>query len=222
MNFELARFNMVEQQIRPWDVFDKNVLTLLSKFKREDFISPEYANLAYSDIEIPLPCGQKMLSPKVEARLIQALDLHKKDKVLEIGTGSGYVTALLAKLADFVYSIEINPTNKQFAVENLTKAGIKNASIIEANGINGLPSKAPFNKILVAGSIDKVDEQLSKQLKMGGILVAIIGEEPTMHATVIKRISDNEYSQTVLFETCAERLINEQDNKHNNFNFYKF
>ena len=116
MDFTTARFNMVEQQIRPWNMFDERVLELLSTIKREDFVQEQYRNLALSDIEIPLPGGQKMLFPRMEARLLQELVLRKRDKVLEIGTGSGYVTALLAKMSDFVYSLEINSQNKQFAL----------------------------------------------------------------------------------------------------------
>ena len=121
MDFTTARFNMVEQQIRPWNMFDERVLELLSTIKREDFVQEQYRNLALSDIEIPLPGAQKMLFPRMEARLLQELVLRKRDKVLEIGTGSGYVTALLAKMSDFVYSLEINSQNKQFALENLIK-----------------------------------------------------------------------------------------------------
>jgi protein-L-isoaspartate(D-aspartate) O-methyltransferase len=126
MNVEQARFNMVEQQIRPWNVFDEKILSLLSQIKRENFVTEKYHNLAFSDIEIPLPGEQKMLFPRIEARLLQELQLNKKDKVLEIGTGSGYVTALISKMADFVYSVEINSQNKAFAQNNLTHVGIKN------------------------------------------------------------------------------------------------
>ncbi len=206
MNFELARFNMIEQQIRPWNMFDEKVLGLLGTIKREEFVDQSLRNLALSDIELPLPGEQKMLFPRVEARLLQELKLRKKDKVLEIGTGSGYVTALLAKLADFVYSLEINAQNKQFAVDNLTRAGIKNVSIIEADGMSGLEAKAPFDKIFVGGALTEITPELKAQLKIGGILVAIEGIAPIMHAVVIEKISDSEYTQTQLFETCVEPL----------------
>lgn len=208
MNFEQARFNLVEQQIRPWNVFDENILDLISQIKRENFVTAQYRDLALSDIEIPLPGEQKMLCPKIEARLLQGLNLTKKDKVLEIGTGSGYVTALLAKLADFVYSIEINATNKKFAGHNLTKAGIKNVSIIEGDGINGLPPKAPFDKIYVGGSLPEINDNLKDQLKVGGRLVGIIGKTPVMHAVVLEKTSENEFKQTQLFETVVDELIN--------------
>ena len=216
MDFEVARFNMVEQQVRPWNVFDQRVLSLLGQIKRENFVSSQYRNLALADIEIPLPGEQKMLFPRIEARLLQELKLNKKDKVLEIGTGSGYVTALLAKLADFVYSLEINNVNKQFAVSNLTAAGIKNASIIAADGINGLSAKAPFDKIFVGGSLKTINDNLKHQLKIGGSLVAVVGEYPIMHAIVIEKISDTEYKQTQLFETLIDGLVSPS---HDGFKF---
>lgn len=206
MNFELARFNMIEQQIRPWNMFDEKVLGLLKTIKREEFVNQSLRNLALSDIELPLPGEQKMLFPRIEARLLQELKLRKKDKVLEIGTGSGYVTALLAKLTDFVYSLEINQQNKQFAVDNLTRAGIKNVSILEADGMVGLAAKAPFDKIFVGGALAEITPELKAQLKVGGILVGIEGVAPIMHAVVIEKISENEYKQTQLFETYVEPL----------------
>lgn len=206
MDFTTARFNMVEQQIRPWNMFDERVLELLSTIKREDFVQEQYRNLALSDIEIPLPGGQKMLFPRMEARLLQELALRKRDKVLEIGTGSGYVTALLAKMSDFVYSLEINSQNKQFALENLIKLGIKNISLIEADGINGYAAKAPFDKIFVGGNVSTISPSLKNQLKVGGRLVAIIGEAPIMQAILIEKISENEFKQTTLFETCVDPL----------------
>ena len=207
MNNDLARFNMVEQQIRPWNVFDEKVLDVLLKIKRENFVESQYANLAFSDVELPLPDGQKMLFPRMEARLLQELKLTKKDKVLEIGTGSGYVTALLAKLSDFVYSVEINNLNQKFAVANLSKNGTKNVTVVSGDGLNGLSSKAPFDKILIGGSIDSISDTLKKQLKVGGILVAIVGKNPIMHAVALEKISETEYSQTQLFETSLDALI---------------
>jgi len=206
MNFEQARFNMVEQQVRPWNVFDENVLAMLTNVKREEFVSPEYKAIAFSDVEIPLPGGQKMLFPRVEARMLQELNLSKKDKVLEIGTGSGYVTAMLGKLTDFVYSIEINAKNKEFAVSNLTKAGIKNVSIIEADGLNGLAAKAPFDKILVGGSLPVIPQTLKQQLKVGGHMVAVIGTKPAMHAVHITRVAENEFIEKQIFETIIDEL----------------
>ena len=148
-----------------------------------------------------------MLAPKMEARLIQALTLQKTDKVLEIGTGSGYVTALLAKLSDFVYSIEIDPLNKQLAVANLTRLGCKNINLIEGDGLNGLASKAPFDKILVGGAVTSINSKLKEQLKVGGKLVAIVGSAPILQALVIEKMSLLEYKDTTLFETYVDYLV---------------
>lgn len=216
MDFTTARFNMVEQQIRPWNMFDERVLELLGTIKREEFVQTEHRNLALSDVEIPLPGGQKMLFPRIEARLLQELELRKKDKVLEVGTGSGYVTALLAKLSDFVYSLEINSQNKQFALENLIKTGIKNISLVETDGLNGYEAKAPFDKIFVGGSVATVSLALKNQLKVGGRLVAIVGEAPIMHAILIEKIAENNFKQSTLFETSVDPLIS---SAHTNFVF---
>lgn len=216
MDFTTARFNMVEQQIRPWNMFDERVMELLGTIKREEFVQVEHRNLALSDVEIPLPGGQKMLFPRIEARLLQELELRKKDKVLEIGTGSGYVTALLAKMADFVYSLEINAQNKQFALDNLIKTGIKNISLIEADGLNGYEAKAPFDKIFVGGSVKTVSLAMKNQLKVGGRLVAIIGEAPIMHAILIEKLAENNFKQSTLFETSVDPLVS---TAHTNFVF---
>jgi protein-L-isoaspartate(D-aspartate) O-methyltransferase len=199
---------MVEQQIRPWNLFDENILNLLHTLKRENFVTTELRNLALSDVELPLPGGLHMLFPRIEARLLQELQLKKTDKVLQIGTGSGYVTALLAKLTDFVYSIEINSQNYQFAVNNLANAGIKNISLIEGDGSKGLATKQPFDKIFIGASVGTVSQEIKQQLKIGGRLVAIEGTAPIMHAVVVTRISEHEFQHQQLFETKLEALIN--------------
>jgi len=207
--YEQARFNMVEQQIRTWDVLDNNVLDLLFSIKREGFVKPEYKEIAFSDLEIPLPGGQKMLCPKIEARLVQELKLNHNDKVLEIGTGSGYVTALMAKLAEFVYSVEIDEINREFAMNNLMQTGISNIDIISGNGINGLPNKAPYDKIFIGGALISIPSAIKQQLKVGGKLVGFVGNSPVMHAVLVEKISENEYKETQLFETQIEYLIGE-------------
>ena len=206
MNLNQARFNMVEQQIRPWNVFDDKLLTTELQLNRENFVKPEYRDLAYADIELPLPGGQKMLFPRIETRLLQELQLTKKDKVLEIGTGSGFVTAILAKLSDFVYSIEINDENRQFVINNLSRTGIKNVTVVAGDGNNGMSVKAPFDKIFVGGGVEKVSDLLLQQLAIGGKLVAICGKELIMHAMVIERRSEQNFITTTLFETTAELL----------------
>ena len=210
MDRELARFNMVEQQIRPCDVRSEDVLRLLSQVGREKFVPEEYKQLAFSDLEIPLPGGQSMLTPRVEAMLLQELSINKIDKVLEIGTGSGYITAILAKLADFVYTIEIDEQNKLLALKNLTLAGNNNVSVINANGINGLPNKAPFDKIFVGGGLLSIPQSLKSQLRVGGKLVGIIGNSPVLHAISITRDGENKYTQKQLFETSTDYLIDEK------------
>ncbi len=210
MNIEQARFNMIEQQIRPNGVVDETILKLLFNLKREKFVLDEMQNLAFSDLEIPLPGEQKMLYPRVEAQLIQALKIKKTDKVLEIGTGSGYVTAILAKLSHFVYSIEIDERNRQFAVNNLTKAGITNVSIINGNGINGFSEKAPYDKIFIGAGMLEISNKIKRELKIGGSLVGFSGEKPVMHAQLIKRVADNKYKQKNLFEVSIDYLISEQ------------
>ena len=213
MNIENARFNMVEQQIRTWDVSDKALLELLSNMNRENFVDKKCKDIAFADLELPLPGGGKMLCPRVEARLIQALKLTKYDNVLEIGSGSGYVTALLAKLSNFVYSVEINARNKELADKNLMNCGITNASVVLADGINGLDTNAPYDKIFVGGALTTINEALKKQLKIGGRLVGFIGYTPTMHAVVINKLTDSEYDMKYLFEIDLDYLVSENMHK---------
>lgn len=207
MNLDLARFNMVEQQIRPWNVFDPAVLDLFLAIKREHFVLEKFKNIALSDLEIPLPGGQKMLSPCEEARLIQELHITNTDLVLEIGTGSGYVTAILAKLADFVYSIELEEENKKFAATNLAAANCCNIALHLGNGLSGMLSKAPFDKIFLGGGVLEIPLVLKEQLKIGGKLVGFVGVSPVMHAVSVVRDSTNSYIETKLFETDVEYLV---------------
>jgi len=208
MDMENARFNMIEQQIHPWNVSDKALLDLLFSIKREAFVPSKFKHMALSDLEIPLPGGQKMLLPSIEIKLIQELKVQKTDKVLEIGAGSGYVTALLAKLAEFVYTLEINEQNKQLALKNLAHAGVNNVSVISGNGIDGLASKGKFDKIFIGGGVVTIPEVLKNQLNIQGKLVGFSGTKPVMHAVLIEKISQNEYSERKLFETDVEYLIN--------------
>lgn len=203
-----ARFNMIEQQIRPWDVLDVEVLELLSVVKREDFVPLAHKGLAFADLEIPLPGGQHMLSPKVQARLLQDLGVKKTDKVLEIGTGSGYLTALLAHRAQRVISLEILPELVEIARANLVKAGITNAEVHNFDGSKGTSGEGPFDVILLSGSVAEVPHSLLTQLKVGGRLAAIVGQEPMMRATFVTRSSDTDFRTTQPWETVAPRLQN--------------
>jgi protein-L-isoaspartate(D-aspartate) O-methyltransferase len=206
MNVERARFNMIEQQIRPWDVLDPEVLALLAVVRREDFVPEGLRALAFVDMELPLPEGQCMLAPKVEARLLQELQLQRPDTVLEIGGGSGYMAALMAHRARRVISLEIRPALARLAAANLARAAVAGAAVRCADGVQGLPTEAPFDAVLLSGSVADVPRHLLEQLKVGGRLIAIVGEEPVMRARVYTRAGEAAWSQTDLFDTVAPRL----------------
>jgi protein-L-isoaspartate(D-aspartate) O-methyltransferase len=206
MNIEQARFNMIEQQIRPWDVLDQDVLSLLALLKREDFCPPAYRCLAFVDTEVPLPGGQCMLAPKVEARLLQELHVQKHEQVLEVGAGSGFMAALLARRAQQVITLEIDPELARFAAANLKRAWVLNAEVRQANGARGLVEDAPFDVIVLSGSVPEVPAALLSQLKLGGRLAAIVGQLPIMRAVLTTRNSEHAYSSVDLFDTVAPRL----------------
>jgi protein-L-isoaspartate(D-aspartate) O-methyltransferase len=209
------RFNMIEQQIRPWDVLDPQVLDLLSTVRREEFVPPAHRGLAFFDLEIPLRgrtdeafrLGQIMLTPKVEARLLQEVSPRPHEKVLEVGAGSGYMAALLAGHAQRVISLEIEPELVQMARANLQRAGVSNAEVREADGSQGLAAEGPFDAILLSGSVADVPSSLLAQLKVGGRLAAIVGEEPVMRATLITRTGDTTYTTAQRWDTVAPRLL---------------
>lgn len=206
MNVEQARFNMIEQQIRPWDVLDTEVLSLLAVVKREDFVPAAYRTLAFVDTEIPLAGGQQMLAPRVEARLLQELKVQRHEKVLEIGTGSGYMAALLGHRAQRVITLETDPELARSAADKLKRAGVMNVTVREADGARGLAAEAPFDAILLSGSVAEVPQALLDQLKVGGRLLAIVGEEPVMRATLFTRVGEREFASSVLFDTVVPRL----------------
>lgn len=206
MNIEQARFNMIEQQIRPWDVLDPQVLDLLFVVKRENFTPPAYRNLAFADMEIPIGDGQTMLAPKIEAKLLQELGLRKTDKVLEIGTGSGYMAALLAARAEHVVSVECRPALAEQARQNLAEAGIANVSIEIGNGVGGWPARGPYDAIVVSGSLPTLPDALLKQLRVGGRLAAIVGEAPVMEAVLVTCTGEGIYNSINLFETVVAPL----------------
>ncbi len=207
-NVEQARFNMIEQQVRPWNVEDSSVLELLASVKREDFVPLAHKALAFADLEIPLPGGQAMLPPRLQARLLQDLALQPSDKVLEIGTGSGYTTALMARQAQRVLSLEINPDIATLARANLQKANITNVEVRVADGAAGAAADAPFDAILLGGSVTEVPQALLSQLKVGGRLIAVVGNEPIMHAMLIERTSQTHYKTTEKWDSNAPRLKN--------------
>ncbi|XHS77056.1 protein-L-isoaspartate O-methyltransferase [Burkholderiaceae bacterium UC74_6] len=207
MNVEQARFNMIEQQIRPWDVLDASVLELLAVIRREDFVPAEHRALAFMDVEIPLHGGQAMLSPRVEARLLQELKIQRHEKVLEVGTGSGFMAALLGHKAQRVETMEIDPQLAESAAAKLKRAGLTNVRVHQQDGAQGLAAEAPFDAILLSGSVAEVPQALLAQLKIGGRLVAIVGGEPVMAAQIVTRKGEHEFETRTLFETVAPRLV---------------
>ena len=206
MNIEQARFNMIEQQIRPWNVLDEDVLALLHVVKREQFVPKAYENLAFADVEIPLPGGETMFNPKVEARIAQEIAVKKHENVLEIGTGSGYMAALLAHKARHVTTVEIQPESVTLAKENLAKAGVTNVSVEEGNGAQGWSTGTEYDVIVVSGGLPVLPEALVKQLKVGGRMIAILGEAPAMSCQLITRTSETAHDSVKVFETVAKPL----------------
>jgi protein-L-isoaspartate(D-aspartate) O-methyltransferase len=224
MNIESARFNMIEQQIRPWEVLDQAVLSLLATVRREDFVPPAMRALAFVDTQVPLmpgePDGPHMLEPKVEARLLQELQVQRHEKVLEIGTGTGFMAALLAHRAMFVHTLECRPALARMARDSLRRNGIANVIVHEVGaeaGARGLPGEAPFDAIVLSGSVAEVPPALLAQLKVGGRLVAVVGELPMMRARLFTRVGDAAWSDTDLFDTVAPRLQGFEE--HTRFHF---
>jgi len=212
MNVEQARFNMIEQQIRPWDVLDQDVLDLLYVLRREEFVPEAHRALAFSDLEIPLfegaEAGERMMQPKVEARILQELVVRKNERVLEVGTGSGYLTALLATRAHHVFSLEINPRLKAFGEANLRRAGIENSTTELGDGAQGWQRHSPYDVIVLTGSTPILPQSLLSQLRPGGRLFAVVGDPPVMEARLVTRVSDGSFRTTDLFETCLAPLKN--------------
>lgn len=208
MNREQARFNMIEQQIRPWEVLDATVLDLLKYVPREAYVPAQYAGLAFADIEIPLGHGQSMLSPKLEARIIQALTLKKSDKVLEVGTGSGYMTALLAKLAGEVVTVDCVEEFTAAARARLRQHGVDNVTFATGDAAQGWGANAPYDVIVLTGSVPVLADAFRQQLKPGGRLFAIVGEAPVMEATLLTCLAADVYRTEKLFEICAPELHN--------------
>jgi len=212
MSVEQARFNMIEQQIRTWEVLDQDVLDLLYAVRREEFVPAAYRELAFSDLEIPLyegaGEGERMLQPKLEARILQELAVRKYERVLEVGAGSGYLTALLAARAHHVYSVEINPVLKAFAAENLRRAGVENVTVELGDSAQGWTSHAPYDVIVLTGSTPILPPSFAAQLKSGGRLFAVVGDPPVMEARLIKCVSQGSHHVIDLFETSLAPLKN--------------
>lgn len=217
MNIEQARFNMIEQQIRPWDVLDQEVLSLLAVVKREKFVPAAYATLAFADLDVPLPGGQHMLSPKIEARVLQELNVRKHESVLEIGAGSGYMAALLAHRALHVLTVDIRPELADLARANLSANGIINAEVATGDAAKGWPTHGPYDVICVSGGMPTLPRELLDQLKIGGRLCAFVGGRPVMKAEIVTRVGETEFRVAELFETYVAPLDNVVEPSHFRF-----
>jgi len=207
MNFEQARFNMIEQQLRPGKVLNPDVLDVLFVVKREEFVPPAHRRLSFADTEIPLggAAGACMLSPRVEAHALQALEMKKHERVLEVGAGSGYMAALLGVHADHVWSVEIDPRLAEIARENLRRAGVSNVTVEVGDGLAGLAANAPYDVIMLSGAVSAVPRVLLEQIKPGGRLFAIEGSAPAMEAAVYTRVGDD-FRRVAVFETVVAPL----------------
>jgi protein-L-isoaspartate(D-aspartate) O-methyltransferase len=210
---EHARFNTIEQQIRPWEVLDQSVLDLLSVVRREKFVPLELRALAFVDMEIPLKVdgadtGERMFSPKMEARFLQELGVKAHEHVLEVGTGSGYMAALLAHKAQHVLTVEIDERLVRFARANLARAGVGSVRVELGDGSRGWKADAPYDVIMVSGSLPALPDGLLSQLRIGGRLGVILGDSPVMSAQVITRVSEQGYDTLRLFETDVKPLRN--------------
>jgi protein-L-isoaspartate(D-aspartate) O-methyltransferase len=208
MDIEQARFNMVEQQIRPWNVLNQDVLNLLSQVRREEYVPAVYRTLAFVDMEIPLGHGEVMLAPKMEARIVQELGLRKTDRVLEIGTGSGYMTALLAHQTGHVFSVEIVPEFKADAERKLKAHDIDNVTLEVGDAAQGWPRHGPYDAIVLTGSVPVLPEAFLKSLKPGGRLFAMVGDAPVMEANLVTCVAEGVFNTVRLFETCVAPLKN--------------
>lgn len=211
----LARENMIEQQIRPWEVSDPTVLALLRQVPREAFVPPHLRSLAFADFELPLrvdgvDTGETMWAPRVEARILQALAIRPHENVLEIGTGSGYLAALAAHRAQHVWTVEIDPVLREFGAANLARAGVRNAHVEGGDGAGGWAAHAPYDVIIVSGSLPFVPRAMLEQLRASGRLAAIVGTGPVMEARIITRTSGGSFETLPLFETVVRPLRNAQ------------
>ena len=208
MNVEQARANMVEQQIRPWEVLDQDVLDLLYVVPREEFVPAKHRNLAFSDLEIPIGEGERMWAPKLEARVLQELNARRTDRVLEVGTGSGYLTALLSHRAAHVFSVEIKPKLAAFGRANLERHGAENVTLEIGDAARGWPSHAPYDVIVLTGSTPILPGAFVEQLSSGGRLFAVVGEPPVMTARIVAAAAPGAWRSIDLFETVIAPLIN--------------
>ena len=208
MNIEQARFNMIEQQIRTWEVLDTSVLELLFQVKREDFVPAEHASLAFADLEIPIGHGEAMMQPKVEARIVQELAIEPHETAYEVGTGSGYLTALLSRRARHVTSAEIHPDLRARAAENLRRAGVGNVTLLEGDSAQRPLAESAFDLIVITGSIPVLPQAFLDRLAPGGRLFAVVGDLPVMKAVLVRQPAAGTFQHLELFETVIKPLVN--------------
>jgi protein-L-isoaspartate(D-aspartate) O-methyltransferase len=207
MNVEQARFNMIEQQIRTWEVLDPAVLELLHEVRREDFVPAEHRALAFADLEIPLGHGEAMMQPKVEARVVQELALLPHESVYEVGTGSGYLAALLARRSRHVTTAEVHPDLKARAGANLVAAGISNVTLLEGDGAARPLAEGAYDVIVLTGSVPLLPQAFLERLAPGGRLFAVVGDAPVMKATLVRHVAGS-FQHVELFETLLKPLVN--------------
>jgi protein-L-isoaspartate(D-aspartate) O-methyltransferase len=221
MDFENARFLMVEQQIRTWDVLDSEVLDLLFEVKREDFVPPAYRTLAFVDMEIPIGEGQMMMAPKMEARILQETALKAGERALEIGTGSGYLAALLGKRAQAVVSIEYFESLSRDAGKKLAQAGIRNVQLKVGDAAQSpaafIGADEKFDVVVLTGSVPVLPKAYLDVLKTNGRLFAVVGDAPAMKASIFTKTGENAFNETPLFETVLAPLINATQPSRFNF-----
>jgi protein-L-isoaspartate(D-aspartate) O-methyltransferase len=210
MNYQQARSNMIEQQVRPWDVLDQRVLDVLADVPREEFVGLEHRTLAFSDYQLPIGFGQTMLKPILEGRLLQALQLSVTDSVLDIGTGSGYLAACLGRLAQNVESVEIHPTLAASATERLAGLGFSNVTITEQDAAEVWDARDSYDAIAFGGSVGAIPDFYKQKMAINGRLFAVVGDtqQPTMEALLLTRVSENEWTTESLFETTVDPLVN--------------
>jgi len=208
MNIEQARFNMVEQQIRPWEVLDPDVLELLFKVRREDFVPPEHRGIAFADLEVPLGHGESMMQPKIEARILQDLAVQPNETVYEVGTGSGYLTALLSRRARHVTSAEIHPDLKSRAERNLRAMGAANVTLLEGDSARAPLAESAFDVIVLTGSTPVLPQAFLDRLGVGGRLFAVLGDSPVMKAVIVRQPVAGSFQHVELFETMLKPLVN--------------
>ena len=208
MNFDQARFNMIEQQIRTWEVLDPAVLDLLHEVRREDFVPPEHRSIAFADLEVPLGHGESMMQPKVEARILQELALQPHESVYEVGTGSGYLTALLARRARHVTSCEIHPDLRVRAQASLAQAGVGNVTLLEGDSAARPLAEGAYDAIVITGSLPVLPRAFVERLAAGGRLIAILGDAPVMKATLVRQSAGGTPTHAELFETVLKPLVN--------------